>query len=186
MLIKSFVFQYWLYKFRNVTTNSTDDLTPIQAGFTSDLSVSAAVPNTLFLILNAFVGHKIPLKYRMVGSMTFVFLFFIVTTALVEVNTDSWQNEFFIFTLTSVVMMNSKWMNNSICGLMHVLMLFFYSCYCHSIGWAIRYFRFISVRIYNSCSQWSGVRWYIRCSGRDNFVNIWSHGKDTIVEEIEN
>lgn len=99
-------FQYWLYKFRNVTTNSTDDLTPIQAGFTSDLSVSAAVPNTLFLILNAFVGHKIPLKYRMVGSLTFVFLFFIVTTALVEVNTDSWQNEFFIFTLTSVVLMN--------------------------------------------------------------------------------
>lgn len=102
-------FQYWLYKFRNVTTNSTDDLTPIQAGFTSDLSVSAAVPNTLFLILNAFIGHKIPLKYRMVGSMTFVFIFFIVTTALVEVNTDTWQNGFFIFTLTSVVLMNSKW-----------------------------------------------------------------------------
>ncbi|KAG4072412.1 hypothetical protein HA402_004344 [Bradysia odoriphaga] len=97
---------YWMYKFRNVTNNATDELTPIQAGFTSDLSVSAAVPNTLFLILNAFIGHKIPLKYRMVGSMTFVFLFFIVTTALVEVNTDSWQNEFFIFTLTSVVMMN--------------------------------------------------------------------------------
>lgn len=99
-----------MYKFRNVTNNATDELTPIQAGFTSDLSVSAAVPNTLFLILNAFIGHKIPLKYRMVGSMAFVFLFFIVTTALVEVNTDSWQNEFFVFTLSSVVLMNSKWL----------------------------------------------------------------------------
>ncbi|KAJ6645911.1 Equilibrative nucleoside transporter 1 [Pseudolycoriella hygida] len=97
---------YWLYKFRNVTANATDDLTPIQAGFTSDLSVSAAVPNTMFLVLNAFIGHKIPLKIRMVGSLTFVFIFFIATTALVEVNTDTWQNEFFIFTLTSVVLMN--------------------------------------------------------------------------------
>lgn len=53
-----------MYKFRNVTANETDVLTPIQAGFTSDLSVASAVPNTIFLILNAFIGHKIPLGFR--------------------------------------------------------------------------------------------------------------------------
>lgn len=101
--------QYWMFKFRDVTANSTsDDLTPIQAGFTSDLSVASAIPNTLFLILNAFVGHRIPLRLRMVGSLTFVFIFFVMTTVLVEVNTDTWQTTFFQLTLASVVVMNGK------------------------------------------------------------------------------
>lgn len=98
--------EYWLYKFRDVFSNSTNGLTPLQSSFISNLTVSAAVPNTLFLILNAVFGHKIALKYRMVGSLAFVLMFFIVTTVLVEVNTDSWQKEFFVFSLSSVVMIN--------------------------------------------------------------------------------
>ena len=97
-----------MYKFRDVNNTTDTDLTPIQAGFTSDLSVASAIPNTLFLILNAFIGHRIPMKLRMIGSLLVVFLFFIVTTALVEVNTDAWQNTFFKFTLFTVVVMNSK------------------------------------------------------------------------------
>lgn len=98
-----------MFKFRDISGNTTNgDLTPIQAGFTSDLSVASAIPNTLFLILNAFLGHRLPLQLRMVGSLTLVLIFFIVTTVLAQVNTDLWQNMFFMFTLASVVIMNSK------------------------------------------------------------------------------
>lgn len=96
-----------MYKFRDVVNNSTD-LTPLQAGFTSDLSVASAIPNTLFLILNAFIGHRIPLQLRMVTSLVVVLIFFVATTALVEVNTDAWQVDFFRVTLSCVVIMNGE------------------------------------------------------------------------------
>lgn len=105
--ISIYLKQYWMYKFRNTTSNSSTEITPIQATFTSDLSFSASVPNTIFLILNAFYAHKISLGARMIGSMTIILLFFMMNTALVEVNTDAWQNEFFYITIGSVVIMNA-------------------------------------------------------------------------------
>ncbi|XP_059617518.1 equilibrative nucleoside transporter 3 [Phlebotomus argentipes] len=97
---------YWMFKFRNVTGNDSDVLTPIQRTFTSDLSVSSAVPNTVFLVLNAFLSHRIPLRLRMLGSMGVIFVLFIFTTAFVEVDTDAWQRAFFGITITTVVVMN--------------------------------------------------------------------------------
>lgn len=98
---------YWMYKFRNTTTNATDiPLTPIQTTFTSDLSFASALPSTVFLILNAFIGHKIPLSIRMIGSMVLITGLFIVMTAFVEINTDEWQKEFLTITLLIVLAMN--------------------------------------------------------------------------------
>lgn len=95
-----------MFKFRNITGNDTDALTPIQRTFTSDLSVSSAVPNTVFLILNAFLVHRISLQVRMLGSMGVIFALFILTTVFVEVDTDTWQRPFFAITITTVVVMN--------------------------------------------------------------------------------
>lgn len=96
-----------MFKFRNVTANATDHhLTPIQAGFASDLNVASAVPNTMFLILNTFLGYLIPLRWRMFGSMSVVLLFFGITSALVQVDTDAHQPMFFGFTMLTVVIMN--------------------------------------------------------------------------------
>lgn len=94
-----------MYKFRNTTSNSTV-ITPIQATFTSDLSFSASIPNTIFLILNAFYGHKIRLNVRMISSLVVVWIFFMYNTALIKVDTDSWQDKFFYITIGSVVIMN--------------------------------------------------------------------------------
>ncbi|XP_058120434.1 equilibrative nucleoside transporter 2-like [Anopheles ziemanni] len=98
---------YWQYKFRNVTTNNTSQLTPRQLEFQSDLSIAASVPGVIFLILNASVGHKIPLHFRMIGSLVMMLLIMIGTTALVRVNTDQWQDEFFHLTMLTVVVINS-------------------------------------------------------------------------------
>uniref|UniRef100_A0A182JJ50 Equilibrative nucleoside transporter n=1 Tax=Anopheles atroparvus TaxID=41427 RepID=A0A182JJ50_ANOAO len=99
--------EYWQYKFRNLTTNSTSELTPRQLEFQSDLSIAAAVPGVVFLILNACVGHKIPLHLRMNGSLVMMLLIMIGTTALVRVDTDQWQDGFFHLTMLTVVIINS-------------------------------------------------------------------------------
>lgn len=95
-----------MYKFRNATTNSSTDITPTQATIISDLSFSASIPSTLFLILNACFGHKFPLKLRMNGSMLVILVVFILNTGLIKVNTDAWQDTFFDITIVSVVIMN--------------------------------------------------------------------------------
>nr|CAD7588621.1 unnamed protein product [Timema genevievae] len=100
---------YWMYKLRNVTANVShreSGRTELQAGFTAYLSVASTIPNTLFLILNSLLSHRISLQLRMVGSLSIIVILFILTTALVEVDTDSWQQIFFITTLITVVLLN--------------------------------------------------------------------------------
>lgn len=94
-----------MYKFRNVTSNSTTDVTPTQATFISDLGFANSIPNTTMLIINAFYGHHISLKYRLNGSLLVIFIIFLINTSLIEVNTDQMQDKFFDFTMFSVVLM---------------------------------------------------------------------------------
>ncbi|XP_046739541.1 equilibrative nucleoside transporter 1 isoform X2 [Diprion similis] len=110
---------YWMYKFREIHVNNTgrhnythtenlEKRNDLQASFTSYLSVASAIPNTLFLVVNTFISKKMSLRMRMVGSQFIVFLLFLLTTALIKVNTDEWQNLFFIITLTTVAAINAS------------------------------------------------------------------------------
>ncbi|XP_055640687.1 equilibrative nucleoside transporter 1 [Toxorhynchites rutilus septentrionalis] len=99
--------EYWQYKFRNISSNDTSALTPRQLEFQSDLSIAASIPSTLFLVLNACFGHRIPLSIRMAGSLVMMFAIFVGTTALAQVDTDQWQDTFFLITITSVVVVNA-------------------------------------------------------------------------------
>lgn len=103
-----FSLQYWHYKFRNVTANDSSVLTPRQIEFQSDLNIAASIPSTLFLLLNAGFGHLISLPVRMVGSLVLMFAIFIGTTALTLIDTDSWQDQFFLITIASVVVVNGE------------------------------------------------------------------------------
>ncbi|XP_063235773.1 equilibrative nucleoside transporter 1 [Bacillus rossius redtenbacheri] len=101
---------YWMYKLRNLSGNYTvvgdGGRSELQASFTAYLSVASTIPNTLFLILNSLLSHKISLRIRMVGSLSTIIILFVVTTALVKIDTDSWQQIFFIVTLVIVVLLN--------------------------------------------------------------------------------
>ncbi|XP_053694525.1 equilibrative nucleoside transporter 1 [Sabethes cyaneus] len=99
--------EYWQDKFRNISSNDTNALTPRQLEFQSDLSIAASVPSTLFLVLNACFGHRISLQIRMAGSLVMMLLVFIWTTTLAQVDTDQWQDTFFLITLSSVVVVNA-------------------------------------------------------------------------------
>ncbi|KAL4715537.1 hypothetical protein ACJJTC_009163, partial [Scirpophaga incertulas] len=103
---------YWMYKFRDVTPNNVTMFTDpgksrFQAEFTSYLNVATAIPGLVFLILNSLYGHLVSLKSRLQGSLIVVTLSFLVTTALVQVDTDDWQNGFFITTMVIVVIMTA-------------------------------------------------------------------------------
>ncbi|XP_073821069.1 equilibrative nucleoside transporter 1 [Musca autumnalis] len=101
---------YWMYKFRNATFNDTDplgeELTPMQKSFSCDLTLTASISGTTFLILNAIYGQKLSLRLRMLGSLCVILIIFIITTTFVEVNTDRWQKQFFLITLLCVVNIN--------------------------------------------------------------------------------
>lgn len=82
----------------------------MQKSFTSDLTVTASTAGTVFLILNAVYGHYVSLGFKMVGNLIIILALFIVTTAFVEINTDSWQEGFFTVTMVTVVILNSKYL----------------------------------------------------------------------------
>ncbi|CAG5058843.1 unnamed protein product [Parnassius apollo] len=101
---------YWMYKFRDITPNNMTMVvrkTQFQAEFTSYLNVATAIPNLIFLVLNSLYGHLMPLKSRLQGSLVVITLLFLLTTSLVQVNSDDWQNTFFIITMVSVVIMTA-------------------------------------------------------------------------------
>ena len=66
------------------------------------------VPNVTLLILNGFFGHKFKTQPRLIVSLILVIVLFIFTSAMVKIDTDSWQHTFLMVTLTSVVLINTN------------------------------------------------------------------------------
>ncbi|XP_076350857.1 equilibrative nucleoside transporter 1-like [Tachypleus tridentatus] len=95
---------YWMYKLRDV--DHPDQKTSLQGVFSSCLAISAKVPFVVFLLFHAIISHRVsPLK-RIGGPLLVCLIVFIVTTALIEVDTDRHQRTFVIATLCSVVVIN--------------------------------------------------------------------------------
>ncbi|XP_068209553.1 equilibrative nucleoside transporter 1-like [Palaemon carinicauda] len=66
------------------------------------------IPNFVFLFINMLFSHKIPLRVRLLTSLTLMILLFSVTTALTQVNTDGWQTGFFAITIIVIFFINSS------------------------------------------------------------------------------
>ncbi|XP_066245365.1 equilibrative nucleoside transporter 3 [Euwallacea similis] len=117
---------YWMYKFRDtkihnnsVTGSKEINKTPLQAEFTSYITVASATPSLLFFILNAAISHRTSANKRILGSLFFMLLLMILTLVLVFIDTDKWQYLFFVITLTIVVFLNvcSAILSGSIFGI---------------------------------------------------------------------
>ncbi|XP_046388448.1 equilibrative nucleoside transporter 2 [Ischnura elegans] len=99
---------YWMFKLRDTSANYTlESKTKLQTEFTAYLSMASTIPNTLFLVISSFIAHKLPLQIRMHGSLVIILVLFVITTALVKVDSDSWQTAFFALTLCTVVILNA-------------------------------------------------------------------------------
>ncbi|KAL0112225.1 hypothetical protein PUN28_011944 [Cardiocondyla obscurior] len=108
---------YWMYKFRDIHNNTTnlshtyaelfEQKTDLQASFTSYLNIASSLPNTLFLIINAFISNRVSLTARMVSSQCIILVLFILTTIFVKIETDEWQITFLIITLVTSAVVNA-------------------------------------------------------------------------------
>ena len=82
-------------------------LTPLQLSFNSYVSIANMIPNLGMLLLNATIGHKIPMRPRLLISLVGIIILFILTDAMTRVNTDGFQNGFLVVTLATVVLITA-------------------------------------------------------------------------------
>jgi equilibrative nucleoside transporter 1/2/3 len=104
--------KYFDYKFRNtslppgVPFDDEEHSTEMQQEFESYLSIVSNVANLLFMIVTVLLVRSISVKVRITVSTVLVTLIFVATTVLVEVDSDSWQQTFFILTLAIATVMS--------------------------------------------------------------------------------
>ncbi|XP_065829682.1 equilibrative nucleoside transporter 3-like isoform X2 [Oscarella lobularis] len=92
---------YFDYKLKNETgTNASGQF---QYSFENYFSVGFMIPNLSFLALNVFLKHHFSLRQRFTTSILIVLSGFVVTVALVPLDSFSWQNGFFGVTMVIVL-----------------------------------------------------------------------------------
>ncbi|KAJ3656331.1 hypothetical protein Zmor_015415 [Zophobas morio] len=100
---------YWMYKFRNTTINETDSefRTDLQARFNASIMITLQVSEVAFLFIGLLFGRFIPVRVRFIGIMSTILFFFVVLTAFVKIDTDSWQEGFFAMVMIITFGINS-------------------------------------------------------------------------------
>ncbi|RUS91485.1 hypothetical protein EGW08_000809, partial [Elysia chlorotica] len=101
--------EYFDYKFRNtsiVPFDAKHNNTRLQSEFESYLSIVSQCSNLFFMVLTVLLVRSINVKVRVVVSTLLVAVIFVITTALVKVDTDSWQQAFFFITLCLAAFMS--------------------------------------------------------------------------------
>ena len=78
--------------------------TELQLSFNSYLSMTNMIPNLMMLFFNAIMGHKFPMRPRLVVSLVGICILFVVSDIMTQVNTDTYQFGFLGLTLASVVL----------------------------------------------------------------------------------
>jgi len=80
--------------------------TKLQKEFTSYLSIASNVPNAVFVILHALLGHLVGMRLRVLGSQVGQMIVFACITILALVDSDSWQKTFLAVNLSAIALMN--------------------------------------------------------------------------------
>uniref|UniRef100_A0A6P7F7B6 Equilibrative nucleoside transporter 3-like n=1 Tax=Diabrotica virgifera virgifera TaxID=50390 RepID=A0A6P7F7B6_DIAVI len=95
---------YWMYKFRDPRSDNYDlnNKTDLQAMFVSTVSVCTTLPNLLGIFLTTRYGHKISVRTRYLLTLVPQSVIFLVFTAVIKINTDQWQDSFFVLCLTVI------------------------------------------------------------------------------------
>jgi len=106
---------YWDDKWKTLSpdetlTNANETLNlaknEVQTSWNSNMAMASMVPNVTFLLLNASFGHHFKTTPRLLISLIFVILLFGVTCGMTKVDTDQWQDKFWIGTILSIVLIN--------------------------------------------------------------------------------
>lgn len=108
------IFQYWMYKFRDVNANITDvdARTVLQTHFAPASNIIVSVFFPIGITLSTFAGHKIRARLRVLTALIMLTCCLVTCTIFVGINTDSCKYEVILYlvlwgyVLGSVV---SKW-----------------------------------------------------------------------------
>ncbi|XP_006835925.1 PREDICTED: equilibrative nucleoside transporter 3 [Chrysochloris asiatica] len=75
--------------------------------FESYFAVASTVPSVLCLMANFVLVNRVPVRVRVLTSLTMMLAIFMVMTILVKVDTSSWTNGFFAVTMVCMVLISS-------------------------------------------------------------------------------
>ncbi|CAH1126803.1 unnamed protein product [Ceutorhynchus assimilis] len=100
--------EYWMYKFRNVSSESTDanDRTDMQKYFSSFTMLTITTPGLVCTFLAAVAGHKIKAELRIFSVLIVHSSILIFQSIFANINTDEWQRIFFGISLGSSFVMS--------------------------------------------------------------------------------
>lgn len=99
---------YWMYKFRNITTETDDPnhRSTLQSNFASATNVAISIPTVICMTLAVIFAYKIRIKSRILVSLYILAICFVVSTAFIKMDTDTWQTGFFALTMAILAVMN--------------------------------------------------------------------------------
>ncbi|XP_063916753.1 equilibrative nucleoside transporter 1-like isoform X2 [Zophobas morio] len=88
---------FWMYKFRNTTIDTTDSefRTDLQAEFSASVKVVQPIANLAFQLLTVYYGRYFKVRQRKIFILVVTMLLCCLTMIFVKVDTDSWQGGFF-------------------------------------------------------------------------------------------
>ncbi|TRY97603.1 hypothetical protein DNTS_004740 [Danionella cerebrum] len=90
---------------RNMTVNGTEERSVLETKFNNVMTLCAMVPLLIFTCLNSFIHQRIPQKLRISGSLSVIFVVFLITAVLVKVKMEPLP--FFAFTMIKIICINS-------------------------------------------------------------------------------
>ncbi|XP_057592386.1 equilibrative nucleoside transporter 3 isoform X2 [Hippopotamus amphibius kiboko] len=114
--------EYWTFKFSNCSSPATGEEpkgSDILNYFENYLAVASTVPSVLCLVVNFLLVNRVPLRIRVLASLTVMLAIFVVMTVLVKVDTSSWTQSFFAITIVSMAILSgtSTIFNSSVFGM---------------------------------------------------------------------
>uniref|UniRef100_A0A3B4ZXQ2 Equilibrative nucleoside transporter 1-like n=1 Tax=Stegastes partitus TaxID=144197 RepID=A0A3B4ZXQ2_9TELE len=89
----------------NATSQDGDTRSVLESKFNNVMTLCAMVPLLIFTCLNSFIHQRIPQKLRISGSLTVIFVVFLLTAVIVKV--DMAPLPFFTLTMIKIVCINS-------------------------------------------------------------------------------
>ncbi|NWH68542.1 S29A1 protein, partial [Geococcyx californianus] len=89
----------------NQTSEAASPNSYLQSMFDNFMTLCAMVPLLIFTCLNSFIHQRIPQQIRISGSLVAIGLVFLVTAIMVKVDMEPLP--FFVFTMISIVFINS-------------------------------------------------------------------------------
>ena len=91
----------------NIYNQDEGGLTSLQLRWNSYLSIANMIPKLGILMLNATVGHKVPIRPKLLAGFIGIILMFVLTDVMTKVDTDGFQDGFLSLTLITVVFITS-------------------------------------------------------------------------------